>query len=136
MLTKNYKPDDAELYKTIVSLDSAFFGAYNTCDVNLETYADFYTDDVEFYHDKGGFTNSKAELVESTRKFICGKVTRELIKGSIEVYPIANYGAVEMGLHRFHNNTEPKHKPTVGRFTIVWKKEADTWKIAKVISLH
>ncbi len=135
-LTKNYKPDDAVLYHTIVSLDSAFFAAYNTCDVNLDSYANFYTDDVEFYHDKGGFTNSKAELVESTRKFICGKVTRELVKGSIEVYPIPNYGAVEMGLHKFHNHTEPNHKPTIGRFTIVWKNVGDNWKITKVISLH
>ncbi len=135
-ITKNYQPADVELHKTIVSLDSAFFEAYNTCDVNLETFANFYTDDVEFYHDNGGFTNSKTDLVESTKKYICGKVTRELVKGSVEVYPIPNYGAIEMGLHMFHNNTEPNHKPSVGRFTIIWKKEEDIWKIAKVISLH
>ncbi len=133
---KNYQPDDIGLYNTIVALDSAFFVAYNTCDVNLDKYASYYTDDVEFYHDKGGFTNSKNELVEGTQKYICGKVTRELVKGSIEVYPIPNYGAIEIGLHMFHNNTEPDHKPTIGRFTIIWKREANDWKITKVISLH
>jgi len=90
-----YKPDDQNLFDKIVSLDSIFFAAYNSCSVNLEKYASFYSDSLEFYHDKGGFTNSKQDVVEGTKKNICGKVTRELVKGSIEVYPINNYGAIE-----------------------------------------
>lgn len=135
-LTKGYEPEDVALYKTIVNLDSTFFGAYNTCNVNLDLYSSFYSEDVEFYHDKGGFMNSKQELVEGTKKNVCGKVTRELVKGSIEVYPIHNYGAIEIGLHKFHNKEEPNAIPRTGRFTIIWKKENAEWKIAKVISLH
>jgi Domain of unknown function (DUF4440) len=99
-LTKNYKPDDLKLYKTITDLDSTFFEAYNTCNVNLEKYSSFYSEDIEFLHDKGGVMTSKKEIVEGTKKYICGKVTRELVKGSIEVYPIKDYGAIEMGLHK------------------------------------
>jgi hypothetical protein len=135
-LTKNYKPDDATLYKTIVALDSAFFHTYNTCETNLETYAAFYDENIEFYHDNGGFINSKKALVEGTKNNICGKVTRELVKGSIEVYPIKDFGAIEMGLHKFHNKEEPNSVPRVGRFTIIWKKTNSDWKIVKVISLH
>ncbi len=135
-ITKNYKPDDAQLYQTIVALDSAFFTNYNTCNVNLEQYASFYAEDIEFYHDNGGLINNKQALVDGTQKNICGKVTRELVKGSIEVYPIKDYGAVEIGLHKFHNSQEPQATPKVGRFTIIWKKESNGWKIAKVISLH
>ena len=61
-LTKNYQPDDAELYHKIVALDSAFFSAYNTCETNLETYASFYDENIEFYHDNGGYINSKTEI--------------------------------------------------------------------------
>lgn len=135
-LTKNYKPDDIELYKTIVALDSVFFSAYNTCDVNLDKYSSFYADEIEFYHDNGGFMNSKKEIIDGTKKYICGKVTRELVKGSIEVYPIKSFGAVEIGLHKFHNSQEPNDIPKVGRFTVIWKKINNDWKIAKVISLH
>ncbi len=135
-LTENYVPDDVALYKTIVALDSAFFGAYNSCEINLEKYSAFYSDSIEFYHDKGGFMNSKQEIVEGTKKHVCGKVTRELVKGSIEVYPIKNYGAVEIGLHKFHNKEEPNSIPKIGRFTVIWKKENNEWKITKVISLH
>lgn len=70
------------------------------------------------------------------KKHVCGKVKRELVKGSIEVYPINNYGAVEIGLHKFHNIEEQNTIPKIGRFTIIWKKENNEWKITKVISLH
>ena len=136
-LTKNYTPDNPELYQTIVKLDSIFFDAYNHCDTKFETYADFYADDIEFYHDQGGLSNSKKDILESTKKFICGKVTRTLVPGSIEVYPIKDYGAIEIGLHSFSNNTNPPDEPKkVSRFTIFWKKTGDSWKIAKVVSLH
>ena len=135
--TKNYQPDDRRLYDTIVKLDSIFFDAYNTCTVNLDKYASFYADSLEFYHDQGGLSNSKQAVVDATKRNICGKVTRELIKGSVEVYPINDFGAVEIGLHIFHNNQEPPPKhPKVGRFVLVWHHTDSGWKISKVISLH
>ena len=136
-LTKNYKPDNKELYDKIVTLDSVFFHAYNTCDKNLDVYAAFYAEDIEFYHDNGGYMNSKKEIVEGTKNNICGKVTRELVKGSLEVYPIKDYGAVAIGLHRFINNQEPSHAPSrIGRFMVIWENKNNEWKIKKVVSLH
>jgi len=123
-----------ELYQTVVKLDSAFFGAYNTC--NMEKQADFYSDSIEFYHDKGGLTTSKQEILDATRKNICGKVTRELVKGSIEVSPVPGYGAVEIGMHMFHNNQEKGQIPHPSRFVIIWRNREGKWTITRVISLH
>jgi len=131
-----YKPDDPALYDTIARLDSTFFAAYNTCTVHLQEYSDFYAEDLEFYHDKGGVSNSKKDVVEATRKNICGKVTRELVPGSLEVYPIANFGAVEIGFHKFHNSQEPNAPSHSGRFVLVWHHVDGAWKITRVISLH
>ena len=133
----HYKPGDQKLYDTIAYLDSVFFEAYNTCNLNLNKYGSFYSDSIEFYHDKGGVMTSRQDIIDATKKNICGKVTRELVKGSIEVYPINNYGAVEMGLHKFHNNTEKERTPAKpGRFIIIWQNKNNGWKIARVISLH
>jgi len=132
-----FQPDNQKLYDTIVYLDSVFFDAYNTCGVNLEKYGSFYADSIEFYHDKGGLATSKQDIIDATKRNICGKVTRELVKGSIEVYPINNYGAVEIGVHKFHNNTEKKNAPSkAGRFVVVWQNKNNEWKITRVISLH
>jgi hypothetical protein len=123
-----------ELYKTIAEQDSIFFKAYNECDI--ATQQKMYSDSIEFYHDKGGLSTSKADLIEGTRKNICGKVSRELVKGSIEVSPIPGYGAVELGAHRFHNNQEKDQVPKASKFVIIWRKQEDKWTITRVISLH
>jgi hypothetical protein len=51
---------------------------------------------------------------------ISGKVTRELVKGSIEVYPIKDYGAVEIGLHKFTTIRNQQERPQVSKFIIMW----------------
>ena len=130
-----YVPIDTKLYNTIVYLDSVLFEGYNIC--KLDRFEKYFSDSIEFYHDKGGLTTSKKELIESLKKNICGKVTRELIKGSIEVYPIPNYGAVQIGNHRFHNNQEPAGTPSrIGKFVHTWQYKNGEWKITRVISLH
>jgi hypothetical protein len=123
-----------QLFNTIVNLDSLFFHAYNTCDLIKQNQ--FYSDSIEFFHDKGGLETSKKKILESTEKYVCGKVTRELVKGSIEVSPIPGYGAVEMGSHLFHNNQEKNDIPDPSKFVIVWRNKDGNWTITKVISLH
>ena len=124
-----------ELYDSIVALDSIFFEAYNNC--KLYRMDSLISEDLEFYHDKGGLSTSKKEIMEALQNNICGKVTRELLKGSIEVYEIKDYGAVEMGFHGFHNNQEKQSGPThFSKFVHIWHKENNQWKLTRVISLH
>ncbi len=121
------------LFKTIQSLDTQLFDAYNHCD--LEKFGSLIADDVEFYHDKTGLSRGRPALIDGIRNNICGKVTRELVPGTLEVYPIANYGAVEIGIHRFHH---PGHEEpgSVGeaRFIHLWQNQDGVWKVARVIS--
>jgi hypothetical protein len=134
--TYQYQPRDLKLYDTIVHLDSLLFAYYNTCSVNLDKHSAFYADTLEFYHDNGGLTKSKKDVVEGIRKNVCGKVTRELIPGSIEVYEIPGFGAIEMGVHQFRNKEEPDAKPHPARFMIFWQWRNNEFKITKVVSLH
>lgn len=135
MKTHSFIPDDPELYRTIAALDSIFWKAYNTCD--LETQAYFYAHSIEFYHDQAGLITSKQQLIEGTRMNICGKVRRDLVPGSMEVYPLNGFGAVEAGLHTFLNLAEAgSHPSRPGRFVIVWQNKGDRWIIYRVISLH
>jgi len=130
---KPYVPDSPELYNTISRMDSLFFHAYNTCDMAAQEA--FYSDSIEFYHDRGGLMTSKKDILEATKKNICGKVNRELVPGSIEVYPIKGYGAIEMGYHKFHNLVE-KSVSEGSRFIIIWQQKNNQWILARVISLH
>ena len=95
----------------------------------------FFVDDVEFYHDQGGVTLGKAKLLESLKMNICGKVSRELVSSSVQVYPMKGYGAVQMGLHRFHHpgreDTEPVGE---AKFIHLWRYNDGAWRITRVIS--
>ena len=121
------------LFKTIQSLDTQFFDAYNHCD--LATISSMVADDLEFYHDKTGLARGRQALVDGIKNNICGKVTRELVPGTLEVYPIANYGAVEIGVHRFHH---PGHEDAgsagEAKFIHLWENKDGVWKITRVIS--
>jgi ketosteroid isomerase-like protein len=123
----------ADLDKTIITLDAALFDAYNRCD--LEKFSSFFSDDVEFYHDQGGVTLGKADLTDSIKKNICGKVTRELVAGTLQAYPMKGYGAVEMGIHRFHHPGHEDNEPVgEGKFVHLWRYKDGAWKITRVIS--
>jgi len=122
-----------ELEKAIAALDTALFDSYNHCD--LEKFSRFFVDDVEFYHDQGGLTLGRVALADSVKKNICGKVTRELVPGTMQVYYMKGYGAIEMGIHRFHH---PGHEDTEGvgegRFVHLWQYKDGAWKITRVLS--
>lgn len=129
-----YHITNTKLYNEIVKMDTEFFAAYNTCD--LEKQETFYADDIEFFHDKGGFMNSKKDIIEATKINVCGKVTRTLLKENLEIYPIKDYGAVQIGYHKFYNNQEPNVAQIPVKFMIVWHLTQGEWKVKKVISLH
>jgi hypothetical protein len=134
-VSSTYVPDSEILYDSIVHMDSVLFGAYNVCD--LQTMADCFSEDIEFYHDQGGLMTNKDSIMAATERNICGKVKRVLIEGSIEVYPIKGYGAIETGQHYFVNNREPKPAhPSIGKFVHTWKNEGGKWRLTRVISLH
>lgn len=124
---------DAELTKAITTLDKELFDAYNTCD--LEKFGSLIDENVEFYHDKTGLAVGRKPLVEAIKNNICGKVTRELVPGSLEVYPIHGYGAVEIGIHRFYHPGTVDHG-AVGeaKFVHLWQYKDGAWRVSRVIS--
>lgn len=128
-----YVPASAELYKTIVKMDSIYFDTYNHC--NLAKMDSLTADDIEFYHDRNGFSHSKEDLMRSIQKYICGKVTRIITPGSIEVYAIPGYGAVEFGYHSFRNINEPGESHP-SKFVTLWRSKDGRWQMTRVISLH
>ena len=119
-----------ELTRAITALDKQLFDAYNTC--NIEKLGTLVTDDLEFYHDKTGLAVGKQVFLDAIKKNICGKVTRELVQGSLEVYPLHGYGAVEIGVHRFHHPGDSD----VGeaKFVQLWQYKDGAWKISRVVS--
>ena len=123
-------PQGEALNRTIATLDTKVFDAYNTCD--MDTFATYFDKNVEFYHDKGGLMTSRNAVVDATRRNICHKVKRELV-GTLEVYPIKDYGAIEIGTHRFCQIDTGKCEG-MGRFFHIWRYQDGQWQMTRVIS--
>src|SRR5688572_3359159 len=125
----NQNLSSQELKKKIAYMDSVLFHAFNTCDVNLSK--SLFTEDLEFYHDAGGLTNYSQNVNSILQR--CNretKVRRELVKGSLEVFPIKDFGAVEIGSHRFYYTEKGREEKLDGTFKFVhiWKNVNGDWK--------
>ncbi len=132
-----------QLTDEIKAADLALFSAFfDRCDVNaLKTMV---TDDFEMLHDKGGrVAASGAEFIKNISGTCERQKTgedyrarRELIESTLKVYPLNNYGAIEVGEHRFYKLTpgKPEELVEISLFTQVWKKEGTAWKLARVLS--
>jgi hypothetical protein len=124
------KPDP--LFTTIKSLDAKLFDAYNQCD--LTTLGAMVSDDLEFYHDQTGLSVGKAPFLAAIKQNICGKTQRTLLPDTLEVYPLKGYGAVEIGIHRFHHPGHPEYDVGDARFIVLWQNKDRAWKVTRVIS--
>ncbi|MGV7206344.1 nuclear transport factor 2 family protein [Oxalobacteraceae bacterium A2-2] len=121
----------ADLTATITALDTRLFDAYNRCD--LDAFKDLFVPDVEFYHDNGGLMTGRDAVVESTRKYICGKVTRKLVPGTLHIYPVKDYGGIEEGEHVFCQTGSGKCEG-VAKFLMVWQHKEGQWRMTRIVS--
>jgi len=134
----NGQPTDAnDIVRAIYHHDSIFWQAYNTCDV--EKMASYVTDDLEFYHDKGGPTYTMLKFKENTRTSLCGKadwrLRRQAITGTVKAFPLNNYGGVITGEHVVYiNNGKTETLDGYGKFMQLWKFENGTWKMSRIVS--
>lgn len=127
-------PDtEKELFKTVGTLDAGLFDGVNRCDI--EKVRDYFAEDAVFLHDKVPPLVGRGAIVDSIKENLCGKVVRELVPGTLEVHPLKDYGAVEIGMHRFLHPFSQDHG-VVGeaKFIHVWQLRGGTWRITQVIS--
>ena len=55
------------LFETVAALDAEVFAAFNNCSAagQLEKHAGYFAPDVEFYHDTGGVTWTREQMIAS-----------------------------------------------------------------------
>lgn len=121
------------LKSEIASADSALFAAFNRRD--LTTVMSFFAPDVEFYQDNEGVANyaqTRRDFGQMFRQ--SALIRRTLIPGSLEVYPVKGYGAIEVGRHRFCHVEGGKEECGTFAFVHVWRRTSRGWQIARVVS--
>ncbi len=118
------------LFDELAQMDKELFdAAFVTC--SADRFRALFTEDAEFYHDRTGA--SVGEAVRTLKS--CPRdngVTRTLVPGSLEVYPMQGYGAIQLGRHVFARKGEPGSEEA--KFVHLWKQENGVWRLARVLS--
>lgn len=132
-----------QLRDVIRQHDQALFAAvFETCD--LAALEALVAEDLEFYHDKGGFTarsgqafiDNVAEGCRSRAQPDSWRSRRELVVESLRVYPVPGYGAIEVGTHRFHERRGDGPEALAGSadFSHVWRYADGRWRVSRILS--
>ncbi len=126
-------PAPAALERTIAALDQRLFAAYDAHDV-AALMAQFEPG-LEFFHDTGGLLGWS-----QVRDGFAGVFTRNpdirrtLVPGSLRVFPVPGYGAIQLGAHRFCHTERGKVDCGTFQFLHVWHEVDGAWKVARVVS--
>ena len=108
---------EPSLFNEIVRVDSIMFSAFNI--QNMEIFKSLFTADLDWYQENGGLIPYKTVFENFGKTFKnVDKLTRQLVKGSLEVYPIKDYGAIEIGTHQRIKITKISDTPAFVKFKI------------------
>jgi Domain of unknown function (DUF4440) len=121
------------LFDSLAVADSLLFDAFFVrCDADA-TIA-MYTADAEFYHDRNGLKVGAAALDAFRNNCPRDKgVTRVIVPGTIRVFGIAGYGAVQLGRHRFIESDGAV--VTEAKFIQLWQRTANGWRATRTVSV-
>jgi hypothetical protein len=133
MAVEGIPADAAGLRDLVAQLDQSMFEAYNAHDVG--GLMAWFTEDLEFYHDTGGLLDFEQVKAGFTNVFANNKdIRRDLIDGTLEVYPVKDYGAIEIGAHRFCHTENGKPDCGTFRFMQIWQFKDGAWKVSREVS--
>jgi len=126
-------PTDRQLYDEIVRADRVMFDAFNSH--NVDGLMASFSEDLEFYHDKDGRLSFSDVRGGFDRMFKSPEAPRrELVAGSMRVYPIPKFGAMQIGSHRFCHVENGKDDCGVFDFAMVWQQQGTRWRVTRVLS--
>lgn len=131
------------LYDQIFQADTQLFtAAFEACDAAKA--AAMTTQDMEFFHDEGGksasnradFQHSIATMCDDQRAGVRPRLRRALVKESLQVFPMQQDRALEMGDHRFYQRVGggPERLTGEARFVHLWRRVEGRWELERVIS--
>lgn len=122
-----------DLESDIAALDRGMFDAYNRCD--MDAFGDYLAANVEFYRDQSGELRGRREVRALLDNAGCGLTQRKLVDGSLAVYPIRGYGALETGINEFYRKGDPTQTPIdQSRFVMLWQLDDRGWSLTRAFS--
>ena len=139
-------PEQPALTEQIAARDAEFFELLFVGPCDTRHFRTFLADDVEFYHDKGGFNVRNADAFVALFAKNCAerqdpaawRSRRVLVPGSLHVDPVPGHGAIQAGEHLFYERKGADGAEQLAgraRFAQLWVLGADgRWRLSRIFS--
>jgi ketosteroid isomerase-like protein len=133
MSTSVLAAEKKNLTEEIYQADQAFFTAFNACD--LKVMGNVFSRDLEFYHDISGYAGYEQTMAATKNN--CDRklgLVRTLVKDSMTVHALGDFGAMQKGRHTFCHLDQGKNDCGTFEFMNIWKRHEGNWKLHRAIS--
>lgn len=121
------------LFNEIAHLDSLQFDAFNSR--KLDMLMNYFDGSLELYQDNTGVRNFDQTKQAFGRLFKMDYVlNRKLIAGTMEVYPIKDYGAIQTGQHTFSHTENGQLQSATFKFMQIWQKKDGVWRVTREVT--
>jgi hypothetical protein len=139
-------PAQPALSQQLAAVDREFFQLFFEGSCDLPRFRRFLADDVEFYHDKGGFNVRNADEFAAIFAKNCKeredpaawRTRRELVPSSLHIDPVPGWGAIQTGDHLFyerHGKAGQEKLAGKAKFAMLWVLGGDgKWRVSRVFS--
>jgi ketosteroid isomerase-like protein len=121
------------LFNEIARQDSLQFDAFNSR--NLDKLMNCFAGNLELYQDNTGVRNFDETKQAFGRLFKMSYVlNRKLVPGTMEVYPIKDFGAIETGQHTFSHMENGQLQASTYKFMQIWQKKDGIWRVTREVT--
>jgi CubicO group peptidase (beta-lactamase class C family) len=125
------------LEAAVLAADARLSRALNERD--LAAMADVFSQQLEFFHDRGGRSSHADNLAQFRQNFARteGRNSRNLQTEGLQIHPVPGVGAMQIGRHRFcfHPADGAAAQCQDLGFSHVWAQEPDgVWRLLRVLS--
>jgi hypothetical protein len=129
--TQSLPPDGSHIARTLAALDTDISDAYNSCQLNR--LRGHFSPLAELYFADRGHSKRVGDLIDDARRHVCGKLRRETVAATLETYPVTDYGAIQLGEHRFCRVDRAQCQGIASKFVVLWRFKDGEWRIARQV---
>ncbi|HZY37122.1 MAG TPA: nuclear transport factor 2 family protein [Mucilaginibacter sp.] len=131
------------LFSQLQEKDSLSF-ADVLCSCDIQQLSSLLSKDFLFYQDNGGPTYAaiadRSKYLDGSKGYCARnnqgpeKKIRRVVPGTLQVYLLGDYGAIQMGVQRFYVTKTgiPDQLVEVSKFTNTWQLKDGQWKLSKL----
>jgi hypothetical protein len=117
--------------REILAQDARISDGYNHC--RIQTLKALFANNAELYFADRGVARQLFRYTDTLRRTFCGKYRREAPAADQRIYPLPDYGAIQVGTQSFCAVDSQPCRGQRMQFTAIWRQRDGVWQITRFV---